>query len=289
MPSRIIKESIRGSEDLASVSAEAERLFWRLIVTADDFGRFDARPKTIIGQCLTAFLGMVTAKQVETWLNELEAAGLVNLYTVEDRPYLVLTKWDKHQRRRAKDSKFPPPDDSCGHLLSSDSKRGQSRTFAAYNENENVNENEFENGNENENENGESLTANHEVAASLESTDSSSSLDLQFGQVILLYESEGFGPLTKTVGDEIQILYDEYGPVWLTESLKESVMQNKRRLSYAKSILQNWRAEGGIRRTGGEGIEYRTHIRSGASPPRTNQDPEDASSYVQRLIDARER
>lgn len=40
MPSRIIKESITTSESLSEVSAEAERLFWRLVVKADDFGLY---------------------------------------------------------------------------------------------------------------------------------------------------------------------------------------------------------------------------------------------------------
>ncbi len=43
MPSRILKESICTSENLATISAEAEVLFYRLIVKADDFGLY-ARP-----------------------------------------------------------------------------------------------------------------------------------------------------------------------------------------------------------------------------------------------------
>lgn len=35
MPSRIIKESITTSESLSEVSADAERLFWRLVVKAE--------------------------------------------------------------------------------------------------------------------------------------------------------------------------------------------------------------------------------------------------------------
>lgn len=37
MPSRIIKESITTSESLSEVSADAERLFWRLVVKAEDW------------------------------------------------------------------------------------------------------------------------------------------------------------------------------------------------------------------------------------------------------------
>ncbi|WP_067924810.1 hypothetical protein [Alicyclobacillus shizuokensis] len=152
MPNRIVKESIRTSDTLASISADAERLFWRLVVSADDFGRFDARPNIVLGQCMSAFLGTFTAEQVESWLSELEQAGLIQLYTVEGRRYLVLTKWDKHQRKRAKDSKFPSPDEAYGHPLSHDSERGQLTTNDAPNVNEFENEYENESGSGNENE-----------------------------------------------------------------------------------------------------------------------------------------
>jgi hypothetical protein len=144
LPNRIIKESIRTSDTLASVSAEAERLFWRLVVSADDYGRFDARTNIVLGQCMSAFLGTVTPEQIEKWMRELERAGLIQLYEVDGRRYLCLTKWDKHQRTRAKDSKFPPPEDVRGHPLSHDSKRSQATTNVV----PNVFENEYENENE---------------------------------------------------------------------------------------------------------------------------------------------
>lgn len=151
MPNRIVKESIRTSDTLAEVSAEAERLFWRLVVSADDFGRFDARLNTILGQCLTPFIGKVTTEQINGWLSELHRVRLIEMYEVEGQPYLSLTKWIKHQRPRAKSSKFPAPDDPSSHPLSFDSKCLQTKT----NDDSNVfvfvngNENEFENGNEN--------------------------------------------------------------------------------------------------------------------------------------------
>lgn len=113
MPNRIIKETVCTSDTLASVSAEAERLWWRIVAQADDFGRFDARPETIRGQCLTAMLDKVTNGQVRCWLEELRASGLVHLYTCDGKPYLQIATWDKHQKRRAKFSKYPAPADGC--------------------------------------------------------------------------------------------------------------------------------------------------------------------------------
>lgn len=141
MPNRIIKESACTSDTLAKLSADAERLWWRLVVQADDYGLFDGRPGVVLGKCLTAFVERFTPQQVEEWLAELEAAGLIQRYQVDGRPYLRIVTWSKHQRPpRAKEPKYPlPPEDigwqaesngkqpepddrACCQLLSSDSK-----------------------------------------------------------------------------------------------------------------------------------------------------------------------
>jgi len=120
MPNRIIKESICSSETLAEVTPEAERLWWRVITRADDFGRFEASPKVLLGQCLTAFLGEITLDNIDEWLCELVGADLIRLYEVEGKRYLQVTSWDKHQQRRAQHSKYPAPDDTCNHLHADD-------------------------------------------------------------------------------------------------------------------------------------------------------------------------
>jgi len=51
MPNRIIKESICRSEEIDSLSWFEEVLFYRLIVTCDDFGRYDGRAKIINVLC----------------------------------------------------------------------------------------------------------------------------------------------------------------------------------------------------------------------------------------------
>lgn len=109
MPNRYIKETITTSETLAQVSAEAERLFWRLVVLADDYGRYDGRALTILGKGFTAMLATVKAKDIDRWLDELETAGLCRRYIVDNKPYLALSTWDKHQQKRAKTSKYPQP------------------------------------------------------------------------------------------------------------------------------------------------------------------------------------
>lgn len=82
MPSRILKESICTSESLAYLSAEAEVLFYRLIVKADDFGLYYGSPKILAS--LLFPLNVPTEKKVSSWLAELVNGGLVATYRAED-------------------------------------------------------------------------------------------------------------------------------------------------------------------------------------------------------------
>lgn len=109
MPSRIIKESITTSESLYSVSAEAERFFWRLVVKADDYGLYYGNPRILSSMCFP--LDPPKDQKIVAWLNELVGAGMVGTYTDQEggKQYLKLLSWDKHQQTRAKKSKFPLP------------------------------------------------------------------------------------------------------------------------------------------------------------------------------------
>lgn len=116
MPNRILKESIRSSDSLNGLSWFEECLFYRLIVSCDDYGRFDGRPAIIKGTCFP--LKDVTVKNIESALSKLASAGLVRHYIVEGKPYLSLSGWERHQNIRAKKSKYPSPDD--GEDISND-------------------------------------------------------------------------------------------------------------------------------------------------------------------------
>jgi hypothetical protein len=110
MPNRIIKESICTSDSIAELNWFEEVLFYRLIVSCDDFGRFDGRV-AVIKNRLFPLKDTVTAKAVETAIDKLVRVGLVTLYMFEGKPYLHLPTWERHQSIRAKKSKYPAPED----------------------------------------------------------------------------------------------------------------------------------------------------------------------------------
>lgn len=111
MPNRIIKESICVSDSIDALSWFEEVLFYRLIVTVDDYGRFDGRVPVIKNR-LFPLKDNVTAKSVRDGINKLASVGLVFLYECDGKPYLRLPTWNDHQNVRAKKSKYPaPPED----------------------------------------------------------------------------------------------------------------------------------------------------------------------------------
>ena len=104
MPTRYLKPGIRDSESIEKLSHIAEILYYRLIVTVDDFGRYDARSSMVKAACFP-IKDSINANKTESLLEELAKHGLIQIYKVENKPYLQMTKWDNVPR--AKESKYP--------------------------------------------------------------------------------------------------------------------------------------------------------------------------------------
>ena len=100
MPNRIIKESIRSSDTIASLTDFEFRLWVNLIVSVDDAGRGDARPAIIKGSAFP-LRDRVTVKDIKDALHGLAAKGCVSLYTVGGKPYFWFPTWSEHQRIRS--------------------------------------------------------------------------------------------------------------------------------------------------------------------------------------------
>lgn len=119
MPNRIIKESIKTSEQIDSLSWFEEVVYYRLLVTADDYGCMDGRAVLLKSE-LFPIKDTVTKKAVEDAINTLASVGLLCKYTVSGKPYLFFPTWEKHQRVRNRHRKYPAPP-SADELLTIDS------------------------------------------------------------------------------------------------------------------------------------------------------------------------
>lgn len=123
MPNRILKESICTSDSVETLSSFEETFFYRLIVNCDDYGRFDARPAILKARLFP--LKDIREKQITDSLYKLSLAGIVQLYECDQKPYLQLSAWERHQQVRSKKSKFPSPDDKNSVLISDDIRCNQ--------------------------------------------------------------------------------------------------------------------------------------------------------------------
>lgn len=108
MPNRVIKESIKRSAQVDSLTWFEEVVFYRLIVTADDYGCVDGRT-VLLKNDLFPLRDNITRKAIDDAISKLVSVGLLCTYTVNDMPYLFFPTWEKHQRIRNKRRKYPEP------------------------------------------------------------------------------------------------------------------------------------------------------------------------------------
>lgn len=85
--------------------AEVERLFVRLIMKADDYGRFYADPRLLKIHCLP-LIENLRLPDVSRWLDELSTRGLILRYEADGRTYLAIVNFG--QRLKESRPKFPP-------------------------------------------------------------------------------------------------------------------------------------------------------------------------------------
>jgi hypothetical protein len=113
MPNRILREGLLESSAIDLLDAEAERFFVRLMLRADDFGRYHANP-AMLANMLFPLRRDIEPKQVADWLKQCQRAKLLRVYQVDGRPCLEIPKFG--QRSRAQQSKFPDPPTDDGQM-----------------------------------------------------------------------------------------------------------------------------------------------------------------------------
>jgi hypothetical protein len=106
MPKRMIRDWT-DSEPVNALSAEAERLFVRLIMKADDYGLFTASPQLIRAACFPQTIDNISNNGVAACLKELVDVGLVVLYEANAKPFLYIRNFG--QRLKFSVAKFPAP------------------------------------------------------------------------------------------------------------------------------------------------------------------------------------
>lgn len=123
MPNRIIKDSIRTSKTVNTMTDFQFRLWVYLITYVDDFGRGSADPELLKGFVFPRRKG-VTKSKIKKALLDLANSGSILLYEVDGESYFCFPNWADHQRIQTKRSKFPAPTD--GNIRKSTVSHGES-------------------------------------------------------------------------------------------------------------------------------------------------------------------
>lgn len=111
MPKRMLRDWT-DSIPVNTLSVHAERFFVRLIMKADDYGRFHASPKLIRSFLFPLLVDTIRDTDCTRWLAECEKAGLLRCYQdAAGKPLLEIVNFG--QRMRESRPKFPSPPDDC--------------------------------------------------------------------------------------------------------------------------------------------------------------------------------
>lgn len=108
MPNRMIKETIKTSDSINSLSWFAEVMFYRLLLTVDDYGRMDGRP-VVLRNTLFPTRDDVTTEAIKKGLEELLKSEVIFEYKVDGKSYICFPNFAEYQRLRAKNPKYPAP------------------------------------------------------------------------------------------------------------------------------------------------------------------------------------
>lgn len=122
MPNRLLRDGICTSDAINLLTSDAEVMFYRLLVVADDYGYMDARPAILKAQCFP-LKESATVSRIEAWLLELAETELVHRYMHEGKPFLAINKWE--QRVRSRQKYAGPMDDGCTALVGQVSDKSQ--------------------------------------------------------------------------------------------------------------------------------------------------------------------
>lgn len=106
----MISPSICTSVSISQLSKDAEILFYRLLMTTDEFGTFRADPKIVLCACMPMRIETITTSEISIWLCELQNSGVISLFFSDGDLFGTYKNFDAHnQFRKARKRRYPKP------------------------------------------------------------------------------------------------------------------------------------------------------------------------------------
>lgn len=217
MPNRIIKETIRTSKSINTMSDFQFRLWAYLITYVDDYGRGSADPEILKGFVFPRRKG-VTESTIKTALLDLANIGSINLYEVDGESYLCFPNWSSHQRIQQKKSKFPEPPAVNAQIQNSTVTHGDSPPES------NPIQSEYESKSE----------------AESEPTRDAAAYDRPDFNTIEVYATSNLSVMTAGNMAEFADFKEQLPEELIRHAIDEAGAQGKRTWSYVRSILNRY-------------------------------------------------
>lgn len=212
MANRVIKDSIKRSPQIDSLTWFEEVVFLHMIVTADDHGCLDGRAVVLKNE-LFPTKENVTKRAIEEAVAKLVSVGLLCEYTVSGMPYLFFPTWEKHQRIRNQRRKYPaPPGNVVFENLSA--TRGELPQVAA-----------------------DCGLNPIQSESNPNPIQSETREDDDVKAVFRAWEKAAAKLVSPMQGDELLALLDEYGKDALLNAIKAAAEHNAVHLAYVKAVL----------------------------------------------------
>jgi hypothetical protein len=107
---RMIDKVVILSKKINAISEGAENLYYRVNISADDYGRYHAEPEILKGQIYT--LRKIRLAEIFRRVDELWGIELIKIYAVNGEKYLEIIDFEKHQTfksDRPKKAECPEP------------------------------------------------------------------------------------------------------------------------------------------------------------------------------------
>jgi len=123
VPNRLLRDGICTSDTINFLSAEAEVLFYRLLVVSDDFGHMDGRTAILKAQCFP-LKESATLGAIQSWVDELASRGLIRRYSADGKLYIAVCKWEQRARTHPK---YPSPDADGSQWIDSETATPDSK------------------------------------------------------------------------------------------------------------------------------------------------------------------
>ena len=220
MPNRILKDSVKRSDQIDQLSWFEEVVYYRLILTADDYGCADGR-MVVLKNDLFPTKEKVSKAAVNNAILKLVQVGLIARYEVDGLPYLYFPTWEKHQRVRNKHRKYPQPPDgdltaNCGQMTANGLPESESEI---------------------ESESKQKQKQKHATAAAADD-------DRPDFNTVEVYAANNLSRLSPGNMEELAAFKDEIPEELIRHAIDTACASGKPSFSYARAIMARYRDSG---------------------------------------------